>query len=66
MEKWGLNAVGPGTFGVLNVSLCASSAQLELDIIFWNFSQTDCLDHADTFFYGFLLFLLGILSKLLL
>ena len=53
MGTWGLNAVGPGTFGVLNVSLRASSAQLELDIVFWNFSQTDCLDTLILFFLLF-------------
>ena len=39
MGTWGLNTVGPGRFGVLNVSLCASSAQLELDIVFGSFHK---------------------------
>ena len=39
MGTWGLNTVGPGRFGVLNVSLCASSAQLELDVVFGSFHK---------------------------
>ena len=39
MGTWGLNTVGPGRFGVLNVSLCASRAQLELDIVFGSFHK---------------------------
>ena len=39
MGTWGLNTVGPGRFGVLNVSLCASSAQLELYIVFGSFHK---------------------------
>ena len=39
MGTWGLNTVGPGRFGVLNVSLCASSAQLELDVVFGTFHK---------------------------
>ena len=39
MGTWGLNTVGPGRFGVLNVSLCASSAQLELYIVFVSFHK---------------------------
>ena len=39
MGTWGLNAVEPGTFVVLNVSLCASSAQLELDVVFGSFHK---------------------------
>ena len=66
MGTWGLNAVEPGTFVVLNVSLCASSAQLELDVVFGSFHKLIVLITLILFFYVFLLFLLGILSKLLL
>ena len=53
MGTWGLNAVGPGTFGILNVSLRASSAQLKLDINLVTFHKLIVLIMLILFFIVF-------------
>ena len=58
MGTWGLNTVGPGRFGVLNVSLCASSAQLELDVVFGTFHKLIVLITVIFFFLLFFTLLL--------
>ena len=64
MGPWGQDTVWAGTsWGVLNVSLCASGAQLELDIIanykiakFCFFLQFFCSHHAEILLNGPLFF----------